>query len=139
MFFIFSLWGGKVHGKQKHIQLFLPLHVLLLCFLFPQLQVLSWTLLPIGGCGKGDSLPKQGAILLCWQLPETLLLPLTGDGMVKAQPAPAGVFRFVFSDILFLAQLHCLRCELAAELLVRRCCLGGEGFCSLTAARLSCC
>lgn len=139
MFFIFSLRGVKVHGKKEHIQLFLPLHTLLLCSLFPQLQVLSWTLLSMGGCGKGDSLPKQAAILPCWQLPEIPLPPLTGHGVVKAQPATAGVFRFVFSDMLFLAQLRCLRCELAAEHLVRRCCLGGEGFCSLTAARLSCC
>lgn len=80
----------------------------------------------MGGCGKGDCLPKQVAIVLCSLLLEILLFSLTRDGMLKAQPATAGVFRFVFSDILFLAQLHCLSCELAAEHLVRRCCLGGE-------------
>lgn len=70
--------------------------------------------------------PKASGHPAVLAVPEILLLSLTRDGMVKAQPAAADVFRFVFSDILFLAQLHCLRCELAAEHLVRRCCLGEE-------------
>jgi len=68
-------------------------------------------------------------ILPCLVLPEILLSFLTWDGMVKAQLVTAGVCRFAFSGILFLAQMHCLRCELVTEhrgVLVRRCCLGGE-------------
>lgn len=63
------------------------------------------------------------ALMPCSLLPEILLLFLTWDGTVKAQLVTAGVCSFAFSDIPFLAQLHCLRCELVAErrvVLVRR-------------------
>lgn len=49
--------------------------------------------------------------------------------MVKAQRATAGLCSFAFSATLLLAQLDCLRCELANEhrgSLVRRCCLREE-------------
>lgn len=89
----------------------------------------SHKLLHMGGYGKGFCLLKQMAILPCSLLPEILLFFLTQDGIVKAHLVTAGVCRFAFSDILFLAQLHCLRYELVTEhrvVLVRRCCLGGQ-------------
>lgn len=70
------------------------------------------------------------------------VLPDVGHCMVKAQIATAGLCRFAFSAVLFLSQLHCLRCEFGdehSESLVRRCCLGEEWFHSLSATTLHCC
>lgn len=59
----------------------------------------------------GFCLPEQMATMPRSVLPEILLFFLTWDTVENAQLVTAGVCRFAFSDILFLAQLHCLRCD----------------------------
>lgn len=82
-----------------------------LLFLFLQLQVLPqlpqtpshWSLWGRILLPKADG---HHAMLTASQDP-----PFLPDSMENAQLVTAGVCRFAFSDILFLAQLHCLRCD----------------------------
>lgn len=88
--------------------------------------------LAMGGCGKGAPLPEQVARVLCWLLPESLLLPWW-DGMVKPsqQLLVLSALSFLTSCLLAVSwQLSTLLGDAVLE---------ENDFCGLTAARWGCC
>lgn len=98
--------------------------------------------LDMEGYRTGFCVPLQMAIMSAPHSSRFSCSSWCGTLYGKSPESNAGLCSFAFSTTLFLAQLDCLRCELANEhrgSLVRRCCLREEWFRSLSATTLHCC